>query len=812
MKRIATNSHLLPVLRLGLAFLLLLSAGPALAFSISTAGGNPVKWSVQEVPYVLDKDGWSGIQDSSDLNAVVASFNDWQAVTCAFLTFKQTGTTSVTSVLSTGAESNGQNELIWKEGYWPYGASVLGVTSPLYNFSGTIVEADIAFNGTISWNTKGNTWYSMDVKSVAIHEIGHLFGVGHNLQFDESDPPTMAPYVDPYGKSASLHQDDKNGICFLYPQTPYTCSTDSQCPYVITEDSQGEEFYASKYKCQGGSCTPQTSSGKGELGATCNSDSDCKSPYFCVKTQQGFWCADWCSVTQQDCPEGFGCYPVEGESQGVCFEVAGTKTFGEDCYFAAECQSPYFCLSGFYYCSKYCTDIDGGTGCPLGFTCVEYTGGKGACLKGSVAKKENGLPCETGSECKSGLCFPDFLSQKKYCRDQCNPLSGGCPTGGKCIPVPGDPSGIHGGCVPLSRLPEKKDGVPCEASWECQSAYCYFDSELGTSACRMLCNPSNPSCPAGLTCMQVGMLGACLPAPDPQPEGSWCQHHNECLSGYCAPLPGVDKKFCRAACSGQASCPQGTECVFYDGQATGLCMPAGKGIGQTCFSSMECTTQICWSASGSAVCLAPCLQGMCAAGFVCNTGSPYGSVCISQEGSFPVGASCTANEQCGSKVCIAGLCREACLVLAPACPAGFGCIPLNDGPEGGCITPGAAKEGAACNSDFECVTLLCVDDGKGRKCRVPCDSAKPVCGSNRQCGPVQELTGMSVCLPKPTQEEPKPGDENEPGDKTSGASGCAAVSTAHRSAAPAAALLAALVVVVAALRMRRRARTACREV
>ncbi|MBM4352847.1 MAG: matrixin family metalloprotease [Deltaproteobacteria bacterium] len=741
---------------------LLLPTGDLLAFSISTSGGKEVKWGVEEVPYVLDQSGWSGINDGSDLAAVVASFNDWQGVTCSYLKFKQTGTTLITTVMSTGAEANGQNELIWKEGYWPYGASVLGVTSPLYNFSGVLQEADIAFNGTISWNTKGNTWYSMDVKSVAIHEIGHLFGLGHNLQFSESDPPTMAPYVDPYGKSASLHQDDKSGICFLYPATPYTCASDSACPYVISENAQGDEFYASKYKCQGGKCVAQASTGKGELGATCNSDSDCKSPYFCVKTQQGFWCSSWCSVSAQDCPDGFGCYPTEGQSDGICFKVDGTKTFGEDCYFAGECISPYFCLTGLFYCSKYCTDVDGGTGCPVGYTCVKYSGGQGACIKGTVSKKDNGLPCEAGTDCKSGLCFPDFASQKKYCRDKCNPMDGLCPSGGKCIPVPGDPSGTHGGCVPLARLPEKKDGMACQANWECQSGYCYFDSEVGASTCRKTCNPAAPQCPAGTTCMSVGgASGACLPAPVPQPEGAWCMHHPECLSGYCAPLPGVDKKFCRAACSSQASCPNGTECVFYDGQPAGLCMPLGKGTGQTCFSSMECTSQICWSPSGAAVCLVPCLQGVCPEGFLCGTGSPYGSVCISQDGAYPVGASCTANEQCASKVCVASVCREACNVLSPTCPEGLGCMPLNADDEGGCVVPGASKEGAACSSDFECATLLCVDDGDKRRCRMPCDPAKPICGSNRQCTGVEELSGLSVCLPKPTDGTPStPGDGN----------------------------------------------------
>ncbi len=575
-----------------LTLLLALSFSPrAHAYSIATQGGKEVKWSIFDIGYYLDSNGWSGISNGSDLQAITASFNDWQAVSCSKLKFHKLGNTTVSDVLPTGAQPNGKNELIWKEGYWPFGSSVLGVTSPLYGFTGTISEADIAFNGTIKWNTTGSMWYSTDVKSVGIHEIGHFFGLQHNLSFNENDPPTMAPYADPYGKSASLHQDDKNAICFLYPTTSYSCSSSSDCPYVVMDNAQGEEYYASKYKCSSGQCVPDTGGsnpGAGELGANCVNDASCKSGLFCVQTTEGNWCSQWCSVNAQDCPGEFGCYMVEqGSDEGICAGGQHDKTFCEYCFGDGDCKSPYFCLEWWSgpFCTKECTDIDGGTGCPTGYTCYpseEAPLGPGACYPGTTAKKDNGKACSYSSDCKSGLCFPNPGSESKYCREKCEPAgTDGCAAGTKCIAMPGDITGKKGGCVPSSMLPERKDGAECDADWECASSYCYYDSELASSTCRQTCDPAKNDCPSGQACLEVGAgKGACLPAPEPQPEGSWCLHHYECTTGYCVTLPGTGKKYCRNACTQGSGCKAGFECVFYDDLSVGACMPAGKGLGE----------------------------------------------------------------------------------------------------------------------------------------------------------------------------------------------------------------------------------------
>jgi len=746
------------------------------AFGISTVGGKVVKWGIDDVGYYGDSNGWAGISNGSDKQAIVKSFNDWQGVACSFLKFHKLGDTTVGDVLTTGAQPNDKNELIWKEGYWPFGKSVLGVTSPLFNFGGKIIEADIAFNGTIGWNTNGSFWSSMDVKSVAIHEIGHFFGLQHNLQFNENDPPTMAPAVDPYGKSASLHQDDKNGICFLYPATAYTCSSSSQCPYVVDDNAQGKEYYASHFQCQGGACVPDSGPvqpGQGELGATCGGDADCKSPTFCLKTGDGNWCTQWCDAQAQDCPAGFGCYVVEGSDDGVCASIASSVDFGGYCFSDLECKSGLFCLEWWSgpLCTKECSDVDGGTGCPAAYTCYpspQAPGGLGACIPGSVNKKDTGQACSISSECKSGMCFPSPGTTAKYCREKCEPGSTTCPGGTKCVGLPGDMTGLKGGCLPFSILPEKADGASCEGNWQCASSYCYFDAEVGKATCRRLCDLGADDCPEGTACLEVGPdQGACLPAIEPQPEGSACLHHHECTTGFCVLLPGTQKKFCRNACTTGSGCKTGFQCVFSDDPEVGACMPLGKATGEACSSSVECTTQVCWAESGPTVCLDPCVTGQCNAGFECSMFTPYGPVCLPVAGIFEVGISCTTDSQCRSGICLNSLCRAGCDLLSPSCPADQGCVPIQNTTAGACVTTGGLADSASCSNDFECQSLLCVEaQGHARACWAPCAPGQP-CAPERECLAVSEMDGVGACVPvEPVVEEPEDAGTQQPEAET----------------------------------------------
>jgi poly(3-hydroxybutyrate) depolymerase len=75
-------------------------------------------------------------------------------------------------------------------------------------------ESDLSFNTRYGWSTKGNVNY--DVRTVAIHELGHTIGLGDlygKSQFASDTRQVMHYYTGP-GKH--LGNGDKNGAWVLY--------------------------------------------------------------------------------------------------------------------------------------------------------------------------------------------------------------------------------------------------------------------------------------------------------------------------------------------------------------------------------------------------------------------------------------------------------------------------------------------------------------------------------------------------------------------------------------------------------------------
>ncbi|XP_031493334.1 metalloendoproteinase 1-MMP-like [Nymphaea colorata] len=58
-----------------------------------------------------------------------------------------------------------------------------------------------------------NTRESYDLQSVAVHEIGHLLGMGHSTVPEA----IMYPSLDPQTRKVELHGDDIAGINAMYP-------------------------------------------------------------------------------------------------------------------------------------------------------------------------------------------------------------------------------------------------------------------------------------------------------------------------------------------------------------------------------------------------------------------------------------------------------------------------------------------------------------------------------------------------------------------------------------------------------------------
>ena len=486
MQRVFLTISLVP---LGLCLLVASAAG----YSISqTDYGYTLRWSTLPATYYLNPAGSDNISNGSDIAAIAQSFADWEAIGCSELYFEQLGTTSTATVQSMGAESNDKNDITFIENNtWTLGEYVLGVTIPLAMTNGQFVEVDIAFNGYHhKWTTTGKKW-RVDVKSVAIHEIGHYIGLQHVLGgYSQNNPPTMAPQNDPYGKTATLEVDDKLAACYLYPAGgKFSCNSESECPYVVSnEPGTGKEYYSSKLECQAKVCQPPKEDVEPiakVLGEPCAEGIACADNLFCQPVADGAFCAKSCSPDEKDCPLGYACLPYP----------------------------------------------DGTTG---------------ACLPNSaVGGAPNGTPCASNDDCKSGNCFPN-MNTGWECREPCDPEGvDTCPEGMGCLGLPGYP---NGGCLPDAILAEFKiqDGDPCNEAQDCLSGNCVKSAPSSPSICRPNCKDDG-DCPQNQVCASLEPMGqACIPEDhakvEPAPLGEPCEGAMACESGAC--LQGVCVKPC----------------------------------------------------------------------------------------------------------------------------------------------------------------------------------------------------------------------------------------------------------------------------
>ncbi|GMV44269.1 MAG: hypothetical protein AMXMBFR64_59850 [Myxococcales bacterium] len=617
-------------MRSALGALVLLWTGVAHAFSVSLSQGNVIRWKKPAVTYALHPAGSADISDGSDLQAVRAAFKQWQDVTCTTISFTEKPGSTNLALTALGYGTNGVNEVAWVEtSAWVYGSYVLGVTSPVFYTDGSIIEADIALNGyQQKWSTKGG---GADVASTVLHEQGHFIGLQHVLYgFSAQDPPTMAPTVDPGGKTATLHADDKAGVCYLYPKTA-GCATDADCPYVVDDGPQGE-VYAGKMKCSGGLCggmSNQLPEGTQGLGESCSSEYDCKDDgAFCqIQGASGGTCAVECaSPAANDCPAGLECIGWSNAPGGVCLPKSGggaTKADGAPCSYGNECQSLLCVGDGLTgTCRKKCAPGNDAA-CGAGMVCAKLQGQSyGACVEGDgPALKGAGEPCDGGQECASGLCV-GLTSVAYACADAC--VGGACTEGFGCV----DLVGGGGACLPVGELGEL--GATCEYNTDCKSDVCI--KVTGPQAPPdPFCTQECGECPCGMECVEfVGGESFCRPAKKVGcvATGLPCAADGECVGGVC------DGGLCAQACSVMApACPAGEACRPLAGTA-GVCdRPGGGAPGGACTDNDDCSTLFCGQLEGTGVCLVPCdpAQPLCGDAFVCEPAGALGGCVAAPE-------------------------------------------------------------------------------------------------------------------------------------------------------------------------------------
>lgn len=205
-----------------------------LEFGTSVGGGNvTVRWTDLPVRYFVTDRGVPGVTAFDFQAAFSRAFSTWESVSSSSVRFEFVGFTGANSsdedgMTTTGFESRPELE------------RVLGATTILLDDKiGAILEAGIFINSTFPWSVaSAGEPGRFDLESIALHEIGHLAGLGHSALGETELRPgggrrviasgaVMFPIAFAPGTTIgrTLRPDDIAGMSDLYPAGDFRSAT-----------------------------------------------------------------------------------------------------------------------------------------------------------------------------------------------------------------------------------------------------------------------------------------------------------------------------------------------------------------------------------------------------------------------------------------------------------------------------------------------------------------------------------------------------------------------------------------------------------
>ena len=183
-----------------------------------------LKWGQLPVRYFVNEGGGPGVSANALADAAARAFGTWEAVPTSAIRYQFGGFTAAMP-----GDDDGRTTIGFLAA--PELERVLASTSLLFDeATGELLEADIFFNSVFPWSTSAaGESGRFDIETIALHEIGHLNGLGHSA-IGETEvggsgrtvlgaEAVMFPLA--FGPGNVLHRtlrpDDVAGVSDLYP-------------------------------------------------------------------------------------------------------------------------------------------------------------------------------------------------------------------------------------------------------------------------------------------------------------------------------------------------------------------------------------------------------------------------------------------------------------------------------------------------------------------------------------------------------------------------------------------------------------------
>ncbi len=286
-----------------------------------TEGAPPGRWDPTALPvrFVLAS------PQSRDLGAEVGStievaLRAWTTPACS--AFR--GTFAGVAVAT--AADDGINAIFVHEEEWPaeLAPGVIAQTVVSVDEAGHLRDADIHLNGRDFRFSLDGAPGTIDAQSILVHELGHAIGLGHS-----SDPhATMAPNGSGV-RWRSLEDDDRAGLCALYPGAGGPSCDEVPCP--------------APYLCVAGAC--QRPRDRRDVCSPCDgAPGSCEAAgddARCVAIGDGETAGRVCGracAADGECGAGFRCLATTEAGDEQCISIDGCASAASPCATDAECM------------------------------------------------------------------------------------------------------------------------------------------------------------------------------------------------------------------------------------------------------------------------------------------------------------------------------------------------------------------------------------------------------------------------------------------------------------------------------------------